>query len=67
MTNKFLKPEEVAELLGFKVKTVYNWVCQGRIPHCKIGGRPRFEEAAIREWARQFTVPATEMTNTGRN
>jgi excisionase family DNA binding protein len=67
MTNRFLKPEEVAELLGFKVKTVYNWVCQGRIPHCKIGGRPRFEEAAIREWARQFAVPAGEMTNTGRD
>jgi excisionase family DNA binding protein len=60
MTIKLLTPEEVAALLGFKVKTVYNWVYLRRIPHCKIGGRPRFEEGEIREWVRQFAVPIAD-------
>lgn len=56
MTSKMLTPEEVAALLGFKVKTIYNWVYLGRIPHSKIGGRPRFDEAVIREWMKKFVV-----------
>jgi excisionase family DNA binding protein len=52
-----LTPEEVAALLGFKVKTIYNWVYLRRIPHSKIGGKLRFDETVIREWMKKFIVP----------
>lgn len=60
MTNKLLKPEEVAALLRFKVKTLHNWVSQGRIPHLKLGGKLRFDEIVICEWMKQFVVPIEE-------
>lgn len=52
--DKLLTADEVAAHLGFAVKTIHNWVSQGRIPHLKIGGRLRFENAAISEWKKQF-------------
>jgi excisionase family DNA binding protein len=55
-----LTPEEVAVLLGFKVKTIYNWVYLGRIPHSKIGGKLRFDEAVIHEWMKKFIVSVGE-------
>jgi excisionase family DNA binding protein len=60
MTTKLLKPEEVATLLGFKIKTVYNWVNLRRIPHIKLGGKLRFDEAVIHEWTKQFAVSVEE-------
>lgn len=57
MTNKLLKPKEVADLLGFEIKTIYNWVSERRIPHSKIGGKLRFDEVAIRDWMEKFIVP----------
>ena len=57
MTNKLLKPKEVADLLGFEIKTIYNWVSERRIPHSKIGGKLRFDEVVIRDWMEKFIVP----------
>ena len=55
---KFLTLEEVCERFRLKRKTIYNWVADKKIPHHKIGGRLRFEEAAIETWAKQFLVEA---------
>ena len=58
MTNRLMKPEEVAAILGIETKTLYNWVYLGRIPHVKLGRNLlRFDEAVIREWMKKFVVP----------
>jgi len=41
---KLYKPEEVAELLGFKDKTVRNWLRTGKLPGLKVGGSWRVRE-----------------------
>lgn len=55
---KLLTPEEVAERFRLKPKTLYNWVADKKIPHLKIGGRLRFDEAALEAWAKRFFVDA---------
>ena len=57
MADKLLTSEEVAALLGFKVKTIHNWASLGRIPHLKIGGRLRFNATVLNEWMKQFVEP----------
>ena len=55
-TNKlprFLRVEEVAELLRFKKRTIYDMVEQERIPHRKVGGRLLFDLEEIIEWTKR--------------
>jgi putative molybdopterin biosynthesis protein len=52
---KFLRVEEVAKLLRFKKRTIYDMVEQDRIPHRKVGGRLLFEVDEILEWTKQKT------------
>ncbi|MCA9639840.1 MAG: helix-turn-helix domain-containing protein [Polyangiaceae bacterium] len=51
---------QVAELLGCGVKTVHNWVADGRIPHFRTPGRHlRFRAEDVAEFMRRsgFPVP----------
>jgi excisionase family DNA binding protein len=48
--NRLLTPDEIAELLGVKKSTIYQWTHQGFIPHVKLGRSLRFREAAIEKW-----------------
>ena len=50
---RFLKVEEVADLLRCKKRTIYDMVEQGRIPHRKVGGRLLFDLDEIIEWTKQ--------------
>ena len=58
--NEVLKAEEVAELLGVDVKTVYDYAGRGQIPHRRLGRRFIFSRTAILGWLSQ--VPANDGT-----
>jgi excisionase family DNA binding protein len=48
--NKLLMINEVAAVLGLKVKTVYQYVSRRKIPFMKMGRLLRFDEKALNEW-----------------
>lgn len=55
-----LTTRQVADLLGCGVKTVHNWVADGRIPHFRTPGRHlRFRAEDVAEFMRRsgFPVP----------
>jgi excisionase family DNA binding protein len=43
-------PPEIAEYLGVKTSTVYQWTHQRFIPHVKLGRLVRFREQAVMDW-----------------
>jgi excisionase family DNA binding protein len=45
-----LTPFEVGEYLNVHVRTIYRLVKSGKIPGHKVGGRWRFNKAALEEW-----------------
>lgn len=48
LTEKFLSPAEVAEMLCIDVRTVYKWARTGDLEAYKVGKRAlRFEKSAI--------------------
>ena len=48
MTRRLLDVNEIAELLGLAVGTVYHMVSEGRLPCVRLSARClRFEESAI--------------------
>jgi excisionase family DNA binding protein len=49
---RFLRAQEVAELLRCKKRTIYDMVEQGRIPYRKVGGRLLFDLDEIIEWTK---------------
>jgi len=52
--DKLLSTEEVAELLGVKVCTIYAMTSERRIPFIRVGGRKLgFRPAAIERWLRE--------------
>jgi len=48
--NKLYTPEEMSELLGVKLSTIYQWTHIGYIPHFKLGRFVRFKERDVLEW-----------------
>ena len=48
--NKLLTPAEVADLLGVRESTIYQWTHQGFIPHVKLGRFVRFRLTVIEKW-----------------
>jgi excisionase family DNA binding protein len=48
--NKLLTTEEISELLGVKLSTIYHWTHIGYIPHFKLGRFVRFREAVVHKW-----------------
>ena len=49
---RFLRVEEVANLLRCKKRTIYDMVEQERIPYRKVGGRLWFDVDEIIEWTK---------------
>ncbi|MEV6865421.1 helix-turn-helix domain-containing protein [Streptosporangium subroseum] len=48
LAERLMKPEEVAELVGVKIKTVTDWARAGRIPFTRTPGRQyRFRGADV--------------------
>lgn len=56
MRDKLLTPEEIADYLGVKKSTIYQWTHQEFIPHVKVGRFVRFRLPAIEKWVEQRSV-----------
>ena len=48
-----LSVEELADYLGLKKQTIYNWLHQGKISGIKIGKVWRFEKKEIDKWLKK--------------
>lgn len=48
--DRLLTPGQLAELLGVKCGTIYNWVHIGYVPHIKLGKLLRFRSSDILVW-----------------
>ena len=47
--DKYIDVKELSERLSIKVKTLYDWVREGKIPSHKVRGLRRFKESEIEE------------------
>ena len=54
--EKLLKPEELTELLGIELSTLYSWTHRKRIPYVKAGKLVRFRESDVLAWIERQTV-----------
>lgn len=59
-TGRWLKPEELAELLGMSKGWVQEQVTVGALPHQKVGRLTRFSPANLREIERSTAVPVAD-------
>jgi excisionase family DNA binding protein len=59
-TKKLLTAEEVAQRLGWKVRTVYQKRWRREIEYVKVGRSVRFTQEAIDRLIDQGTVPALD-------
>ena len=50
MMDRLYTPEEMSELLGVKLSTIYQWTHIGYIPHFKLGRFVRFKDRDVLEW-----------------
>jgi len=54
--EKLLTVNQVADLLGVKTSTIYQWTHEGFIPHVKIGNRVRFKVSQIEKWLEKKSI-----------
>ena len=55
--DKLLSVEDVAELLGISIHSVYAWASKGRLPVVKIGTRTMFSPGEIARWVAENSRP----------
>ncbi|MCP4570636.1 MAG: helix-turn-helix domain-containing protein [FCB group bacterium] len=48
--ENLLTPQEMADVLGVAVSTIYQWTHQEYIPHIKIGRFVRFRISIVEKW-----------------
>ncbi len=48
--DRLLTPEQISDLLGVKLSTIYQWTHIGYIPHFKLGRFVRFREKDVIHW-----------------
>ncbi len=48
-------PDQIADYLGVKLSTIYQWTHQGYIPHVKLGRLVRFDLRAIDQWLKRLS------------
>mgnify|MGYP006300123743 CR=1 FL=1 len=54
--SRLLTPEEIAEYLGVKKSTIYQWTHTGFIPHVKLSRFVRFDLQQIDKWIKDRSV-----------
>ena len=54
--NKLLTPQEMSDVLGVKLSTIYQWTHLGFIPHFKLGRFVRFKENDINKWLESKSI-----------
>lgn len=58
--HKLLTPDELAEYLGCKKKSVYKFVAERRLPFVKLGRLLRFDLEDIKAWVQKNKVLPNE-------
>jgi len=48
--EKLLTPDQIAEYLGVKKSTIYQWTHEGYIPYVKLGKFVRFKVSNVERW-----------------
>ena len=48
--DRLLTAEEIADYLGYSVRTIYDKVQRDQIPHIRLGRTVRFRRAQIDAW-----------------
>jgi excisionase family DNA binding protein len=51
--EKLLTVDELSGMLRISKSTIYRWVHYGFVPHVKLGGAVRFDEASVQSWLRK--------------
>ncbi len=51
---RLMTVDELADYLGLKKQTIYNWLHQKKISGIKIGKIWRFERSYINKWLKKF-------------
>jgi len=54
--EQLLTPQQIADKLSVKLSTIYNWSHIGFIPHIKLGGALRFDEAQVIRWLERRSI-----------
>lgn len=58
--NKALKVEELADLLGVAIRTIYKEVEDNRIPFFRIRGSIRFDPHQVADWLEGKMIPHSD-------
>jgi len=56
MSEKLLTAKEVAEILGLKLPTLYDWVYHKKIPYIKIGSLLKFNPTVVQNYIDTHTT-----------
>lgn len=56
MTGRFLKTEEVAELLKLNILTIYSYIRKAKLQAVKFGRSYRIEEKDLEKFIKEHTV-----------
>jgi len=58
--KRLLTVDDVAEILGVKKSTIYQWTSADFIPHIKLGKNVRFREGDVLAWIEKRTIKGRE-------
>jgi len=58
--QKYLSPQELAEMLRVDITTVYGWTSDRKIPFIKIGRLVRFDFIKIEKWLKERAIPSIQ-------
>ena len=67
MTNRLLTVGEVAERLGYNVKTIRSWIQDGRLNAVKPGRRYLISEQSLRRFLREKAVRKVRSISVGKS
>jgi excisionase family DNA binding protein len=59
--NKALKVEELADLLGVAIRTIYKEVEDNRIPFFRVRGSIRFDPHQVADWLEGKMIPRSDI------
>jgi len=58
MTKKFISPDDLADLLGISVRTIYSWRSRNLGPRgVRVGKHLRFDWGEVERWIESQTDP----------
>lgn len=60
--TKYLKPQELAAMLGVDVSTIYGWTSAKKIPYLKISRLVRFRPEEIEKWIKEREIPVQDFS-----